>query len=174
MAGGLPIRPRTIAIDTNIFLVLLSYHSLKSEVVSAADRERRLVEVRGRDDKVSLDQFDALWRIFARAERRIVTQHVVAEAFSNKMRRRSNWSSAIELLPKYDMEERGCCIRDLYAQAEFRRIVEEIGPTDAGLIYTAGTEKATIITEDRRLRQWAEVRSVPALALNQLECLQLR
>jgi uncharacterized protein YacL len=49
--------------------------------------------------------------------------------------------------------------------------LEEIGPTDAGLIYTAATEKATIITEDRRLRHWADVRDVPALALDQLGCL---
>jgi rRNA-processing protein FCF1 len=46
--------------------------------------------------------------------------------------------------------------------------LEEIGPTDAGLIYTAATEKATIITEDRRLRHWAGVREVPALTLTDL------
>jgi hypothetical protein len=56
------------------------------------------------------------------------------------------------LLPDYRVEELGCCVCDLYTRVEFRKIMDEIGPTDAGLIYTATIEDATIITEDRRLR----------------------
>jgi uncharacterized protein YacL len=47
-------------------------------------------------------------------------------------------------------------------------MIEEIGPTDAGLIYIAEVEKATIISEDGQLRPWAGVRSVPILNLDEL------
>jgi hypothetical protein len=170
MAGGRLAAPRAIAIDTNLFSVLLRYYCLASEDVGDLERERQLQEVSGRQDPLSLEQFDALWQIFERAPRRIVTQHVVAEAFSNKMRKQYNWSSALRLLPTYCLEERGCCISDVYSRPMFRRILEDIGPTDAGLIYTAEIEKAMIISEDGRLRHWAEVRSVKALALNELSC----
>jgi hypothetical protein len=174
MTGGRLAAPPAIAIDTNLFSVLLRYFSLESQDVDPAERERQLQKVSGRPDPVSLEQFDSLWQIFERAPRRIVTQHVVAEAFSNKMRKQFNWSSAIRLLPSYFVEERGCCISDVYAHREFQRMLQEIGPTDAGLIYTAEIEKATIISEDGRLRHWAEVREVPTLAVNQLQYLYLR
>jgi len=112
--------------------------------MSDPERERQLQKVLARPEPASLEQFDALWQIFERAPRRIVTQHVVAEAFTNRMRRHSNWSRAIGLLPNR-VEERGCSIADPYAGGAFRRIIGEIGPTDAGLIYTAEIEKATII-----------------------------
>jgi rRNA-processing protein FCF1 len=49
--------------------------------------------------------------------------------------------------------------------------MEEIGPTDAGLIYTAPNEEATIITEDKRLRQFAYDRGVAVLTLEELQYL---
>jgi hypothetical protein len=168
MVDGRLVAPPAIAIDTNLFSVLLRYYCLESEDVSAPERERQLREVSGRPGSVPLEQFDALWQIFERAPRRIVTQHVVAEAFSNKMRKRFNWSSAIRLLPNYGVEERGCSISDVYARRGLQRMLEELGPTDAGLIFTAEIEKATIISEDGRLRHWADVREVPALAFDQL------
>jgi hypothetical protein len=79
----------------------------------------------------------------------------VAEAFSNKMRKRFNWTSAIRLLPVFSVEERGCGISDVLAHREFRPLLEELGPTDARFIYTAEIEKATLISEDGRLRHWA-------------------
>jgi hypothetical protein len=117
---------------------------------------------------VSLEQFDALWQVFERAPRRIVTQHVVAESFSNRMRKQFNWVSAITLLPGHSVEELACCIRDLHTCDAFRRIMEDVGPSDAGLIYTAEIEKATILSEDGRLRHWADVREVTTLTLTDL------
>jgi hypothetical protein len=84
------------------------------------------------------------------------------------MRKQFNWSTAIGLLPKHHVEERGCCISDLYVNSDFRLIMEQLGPTDAGLIYTE-MEKATILSEDGPLRNWAHVRRVEILALNQLD-----
>lgn len=49
-----------------------------------------------------------------------------------------------------------------------RKILTDIGPTDTGLLYIAQKRKATILTEDGRLRNWARVRSIPVLALNQI------
>ena len=163
--------PPPIAADTNLFSVLLRYYCLESETASDPERERQLQKISGRPEPTPLEDFDALWQIFVRAPRRIVTQHVVAEAFSNRMRKRFNWTSAIRLLPVFSVEERGCCISDVLAHREFQAILEDLGPTDAGLIYTAEIEKATIISEDGRLRHWADVREVPALALNQLQYL---
>jgi hypothetical protein len=170
----MPARSRAappIAIDTNLFSVLLLYYCLESEAASDPERERQLQMISGRSEPASLEDFDALWQIFERAPRRIVTQHVVAEAFSNRMRKRFDWTSAIRLLPVFSMEERGCCVSDILAYREFQPILKELGPTDAGLIYTAEIEKATIISEDGRLRHSADVREVPALALNQLQYL---
>jgi rRNA-processing protein FCF1 len=156
-----------IAIDTNLFSVLLRYYSLESDELSDLKRERGLQEVWGRKDPPKLEQFDALWQFFENARRRIVTQHVVAEAFTSRMRKRSDWHKAISLLPNH-VVECGCSISALYSHREFRRIMEEIGPTDACLIYVAAEEKATIISEDGRLRYWADVREVPALTLDEL------
>ena len=164
--------PKVIAIDTNLFSLVLLHRRLKSQGLGAPERERELQEVWGREDAVSLEQFDALWQMFERAHRRIVTQHIVAEVFSNKRRRLlKEWRSAIKLLPKYSVEERGCCVCDLYASDDFHQIMEEIGPTDAGLIYTAEREGATIVTEDRRLRQFSYDHGIAVLTLNELVCL---
>ncbi len=173
MANGRSLVPGAIAIDTNLFSVLLRYYRLESEDASESDRERQLHEVWNREDPPGLEEFEARWHLFEGAHRRIVTQHVVAEAFTNKMRKRSNWSSAIGLLPDYCIEERGCCVAELYAHGKYRRIVEDIGPTDAGLIYIAEVEKATIISQDGQLRHWATVRSVPVLTLNELDRLSV-
>jgi hypothetical protein len=161
--------PRVIALDTNILSLLLSYYSLVAHGASSVERERRLRQVRGRSEPVSGAQFDALWQFFKTVPRRIVTQHVVAEAFGNKMRKQFNWSDAIGLLPKYHVEELGCCISDLYADKDFRPIIEALGPTDAGLIHTAEVEKAAILSEDGPLRNWAQGRRVETLAWNQMD-----
>jgi hypothetical protein len=163
------VRLPSIAIDTNLFLVLLRYFSFEFEKSSLAERERILRAELGGRHPVSLEQFEALWRLFERSPRRIVTQHVVAEAFSSKMRKRFDWTRVIELLPRYAVEERGCRVADLYALDDFRGILEDLGPTDAGLIYTAREEKATILSEDGQLRSWAHARSVETLTLNQLD-----
>jgi hypothetical protein len=74
MAGGRLVVRGPIAIDTNLFSVLLRYYCLESEGASDPERERRLREGSGSPYPVFLEQFDALWRIFAGANRRMVTQ----------------------------------------------------------------------------------------------------
>lgn len=44
----------------------------------------------------------------------------------------------------------------------------EIGPADAGLIYVAAHQKATILSEDGELVRWARIRSVPAVSLQEI------
>jgi hypothetical protein len=149
---------RDIAIDTNVLSVLLCYYRLEFGHLGGPQRERQLQNVLRRP--LPLEQFESLWNFFGSDRRRIVTQNVVAEAFTNRMRQ-GDWSRGIGLLREYGLEERECCIAYLYARGEFRRMIDEIGPTDAGLIYIAEVEKATIISEDGRLRPWAGVRSVP-------------
>jgi rRNA-processing protein FCF1 len=172
MPRGRLTAPIAIAIDTNLFALVLLHHCLKSRGLGLPERERELQTVWGREDALSLIQLDALWNFFGRARRRIVTQHVVAEVFSNKGRKQlTGWHNAIQLLPDYDVEECDCRIRDLYARDDFRQIMEALGPTDAGLIYTAELKAATIITEDRRLRQFAYDHGVDVLTLEELQYL---
>jgi len=171
-----PLRPPVkIAIDTNLLLLLLGYQCLRFENAPALERTRVLTEIRGRDDGISPERFDDLWNLFHRAARRIVTQHIVAEAYglrhrltSFRHRKALVWRSAILLLANPGIEELSCQIRDVHERHPYRDILEELGPADAGLIYTAESNKATIITDDGRLAHWAAVRSVPALGLNQI------
>jgi rRNA-processing protein FCF1 len=162
--------PHVLAIDTNILLVLLGYTCLRK--ASTLERERKLREVRGRDEPVSGKQFDDLWELFSRAGRRIVTQHVVAEVYGLRKRLRFRkevvWENAERLLWEHGLEERACCIRDLLLRPEFRRILEAVGPADAGLLHTAEVEKATLLTEDGQLSHFAHERSVPVLSLSRI------
>jgi rRNA-processing protein FCF1 len=135
------------------------------------ERIRVLTKIRGRDGGMSPERFDDLWELFRSEARKIVTQHVIAEAYG--LRRRLDslqyrkdlvWRGAIALL-KTGIEEQSCALRDLLAQDGYRKILTEIGPTDAGLIFTAERQKATIITDDDELASWAGFRSVPVILL---------
>lgn len=78
------------------------------------------------------------------------------------------WGSAFTLLREHALEERACRIRDFIPRPEFRRILETLGPTDAGLLHIAEIEKATLLTEDWELIRFAHERSVPVLSLKQI------
>jgi hypothetical protein len=66
------------------------------------------------------------------------------------------------------IEEHSCLIKDVLELEGYRDILDELGPSDAGLIFTAERQKATIITDDGQLVHWAAVRAVPAVFLNQI------
>lgn len=163
-----PLRPPVcLVVDTNLLLLVVGYQCLQLEKAQAFERTRVLTEIRGRDDGISPDRFDDLWNLFWSAARRIVTQHVIAETYglrrklaSFRHRRDLVWESAIMLLAKPGIEEQSCLVHDVLAQEGYRDILVELGPTDAGLIYTAEQLQATIITDDGTLARWAAVRSV--------------
>ena len=80
------LSPRpTLVIDTNILLLLIGYACSRLDKQSALERSRILNDIRGRD-RVSPDGFDNLWRVFETAATRIVTQHVIAEAYGLRKR----------------------------------------------------------------------------------------
>jgi rRNA-processing protein FCF1 len=172
-----PLRsPVNIAIDTNLLLILIGYRCLLLDNARAPERTRVLTAIRGRDDGMSPERFDDLWNLFHNAASRIVTQHVVAETYGlrNRLAKFSHrkdlvWRSALDLLTHPGIEEHTSCpVRDMHDMHEYRDILYEIGPTDAGLIHTAEREKATIITDDGQLTHWAAARSVPGVLLNQI------
>ena len=146
-----PLRPPVkLAIDTNLLLLLVGYQCLLFENASALERARVLTEIRGRDDGISPDRFDDLWNLFQSAARRIVTQHVIAETYGLRRRLASFrdrkdlvWRSALVLLANPGIEEQSCSIRDVHNRREYSDILTELGPADAGLIYTAEHQKAT-------------------------------
>jgi rRNA-processing protein FCF1 len=167
-----PLRPPVcLVIDTNLLLLLLGYQCLLLESAKARERNRVLAQICGRADNLSPERFDDLWNLFRSAERRIVTQHVVAESYGLRkrlaFRKDLIWASAIGLLANPGIEEQSCQVGDLLREG-YRDILAEIGPSDAGLILTAEQQKATIVTDDGPLAYWARVRSIPAVLLSQL------
>lgn len=159
--------PLCLAVDTNLLLLILAYQCLLLDKATPLERARVLIEIRARDDLVSSEGFDDLWRLFRAARRRIVTQHVIAETYglrrrlaSFRHRRELVWQAAIALLGDPGFEEQSCTVQDLYERKEYRPILIELGPTDAGLIHTAERQKATIVTDDEKLANWARRRYV--------------
>lgn len=177
MASGHPSGLSPLAVDTNLFLLLVTDRCLASRNATAPERMRVLSDVRGRDDYGPPESFDDLWYVFERAKRRIITQHVVVEAL--KFSRRG-WlrdhkdavrDAAISLLNEFSVEEHSCPILDLHANKDYRPVLIKLGYTDAALLHTAERLKATLITEDRLLLSFAHDRNVPAFPLNQLHTL---
>lgn len=178
MASDLPAGPPRLAVDTNPFLLLVTYRYLASKNASAPERMRVMSDVRGQP--LPLESFDDLWYVFCHAKRRIITQHVTAEAlkFSRPGWLRDHkdnvWESAIALLKEFRVEEHSCPILDLHASTDYRPALIELGATDAGLLHTAEQQKAALITDDRRLLHHAYARSVRAFPLNEVHNLIAR
>jgi predicted nucleic acid-binding protein len=175
MAGGHPAAP--LALDTNPFLLLVTYRYLKSKNATALERMLALSDVRDQSDYVEPELFDDLWYIFENTKRRIITQHVIAEALKFS---RPGWlqghkdavrDAAISLLDDFRVEEHSCPILDLHANGDYRKVLIALGYTDAGLLHTAERHKATLITEDTKLLSFAYARFVPAFPLSQLRAL---
>jgi|GEM_PF-2582128 len=167
--------PQILVIDTNVLLLLIGYQCLVMTSAGGPERLRVLSQIRGRDDKLPVESFDHLWKLFGSADRRIVTQHVIAESYGLKRcfkhagnRKDTIWRAALQLLHDPGIEELSCCISEVQERAGYRAILEELGPTDAGLMYTAETEKATMLTEDGPLIGMARKRSVRAISLREI------
>ena len=162
MTSGPLQRTLRLAIDTNVLLLLVAYWRLEDS--QGLTRARILRDIRGRDDHLSAEQFDGMWQRFRKAQRRVVTQHVVAEVWGprghRKQYRELIWPVAISLLKQFDVEELPCTTRELDANPEYRPILERIGPVDAGLLDTAEQQKLTLLTEDRELLEAAYRRFV--------------
>ena len=104
-----------------------------------------------------------------------MTQHVVAEAFGLRARlglfrhrRELVWQAALGLLSQPGIEEHPVRVTELAESPDYRRLLQEIGPVDAGLIYTAERRGAVILSEDGPLQHWAGARSVEVKSLNQI------
>ncbi len=84
---GDPFRPPVeLAIDTSLLMLLLGYQFLLLEYARPLERTRVLDDIRGRPDPITPDIYDELWTLFQGAAHRVVTQHIVAEAYGNRRR----------------------------------------------------------------------------------------
>ena len=110
MASDRPAAP--LALDTNPFLLLVTYRYLESKNATAPERMRALTDVRGQPDYLPPESFDELWYIFEHANRRITTQHVVAEALKAR---------AVPLLPTATFWTPGAAPHYRAAPARVRR-----------------------------------------------------
>jgi hypothetical protein len=102
-----------------------------------------------------------------RSAQRIVTQHVIAEAYNLRTRlgslsnrRDLVWQGALDILRDPGIEEESIRIRDLNGKPDYRDILTTLGPADTGLLYIAEQRKGTIITEDGPLLNFALDRGI--------------
>jgi hypothetical protein len=153
-------------------VVFLGYQYFLLNKESGSQRQRMLDEIRARGDTLSPRHYDNLWQLFRSAKRRITTEHVIAESRGSRNPMRSYprervWQAAIVLL-NFPVEEVSCSVREIHADANYTKILVYLGPADAGLIYVAERQKATILSEDGSLGHWARSRSVPAMSLQEI------
>lgn len=120
-----PPRPNLV-IDTNILLLLIGYECSRLEKLGSLERRRVLEEIRGRGDLVSPERFDDLWRLVQSSAQRIVTQHVIAEAYglrgrlgSFRSRKDLVWRAALEILSNPGIEEDWVQVRELNDLPEY-------------------------------------------------------
>ena len=167
--------PQCLVIDTNVLLLILADQCHRSLSTDSLQRVRVLNEIRGRSDDVAPQQFEALRQLFYHAKRRIITTHVVAEAYglrkrlgTLKYKKDLVWKNAVSLLGDPGIEEMHCSMLDLQVNEAHRKILFELGPCDADVILTAQQQKATALTDDGKLCNWAKQLIVPTLNLHQL------
>lgn len=162
---------RIIAVDTNVFLLLLGYQCLLLDRATGLQRSQVLGDLRGRSDTVPPERFDDLWQLFMSPGERIVTHHVVAEVYGLRRRLRLRkdlvWRAAHTLLD-LGIEEVPCSVRQIRERFGNELPLTELGPTDAGLLYVAEDRKATILSEDGSLTHGAGTRGIRSLTLNQI------
>ena len=166
--------PFRIAIDTNLLILVLADVRLRQQRTFGTPRLKLLTDERGRDDALPPERFDDLWQVFESAERRIVTQHVMIEALRGRKdsplsKKENLWEAAVKLLEDYQLEEQSCVVSELFRSEDYKKILQDIGPTDAGLIFVAAREKVTLISDDENLLRWARVRRVPCFSLRHLD-----
>jgi hypothetical protein len=171
------LAPRPVlVIDTNVLLLLIGYHCAQLDEMGPQQRIRVLNEIRGQDDRESPERFDYLWQFFRSAAQRVVTQHVIAEAYNLRRRlgslsnqRELVWQGALDILRDPGIEEEPFRIRDLDGKPEYRKILTTLGPTDTGLLYIAEQRNATIITEDKPLLSFALDRGIRCRSLKGID-----
>jgi rRNA-processing protein FCF1 len=162
----------TIVIDTNLLLVVLADEHLESTGTTGPARFSRLRDAWGQGHSLPDERFKDLQQVFRQAARRIVTQHVIAEVYNLRGRSTIQDRNILtDLLAGVDLAERSCAFAELYKSAAYRKMLGDVGVTDAGLIYVAEREKATILSEDRDLSSWAHARSVPCFNLQSVDYL---
>ncbi len=151
-------------------LLIVAYNFALSENLSNLQRVELLRVVHGRDRFISAECFKSLWNLFHTARRRVVTHHVIAEAYGLagrldyfRRRKASVLETALSLFRLPGIEERSCSLEKLEGDRDYRKILRELGPADAGVMHTAENLKATIVTDDSRLASWAERHSVRTL-----------
>jgi hypothetical protein len=166
MARGYRPPSSRLAIDANVLSLLVAYHHCVCTSIPVGLREGILDDVHGAG-KLPPERFDDLWQVFTHATHRMVTQHVIAETLNCRRgwlrdHREDARRSGVLLVERFDVEEQPCCISDLAADTFYLRALIALGPTDAGLLYVAALTRATLISDDGTLRQFAAGRGVAA------------
>ncbi len=81
-------------------------------------------------------------------------------------------TAALELSATARFEEHHCPLKILYS-GDYRMVIDELGPTDAGLLHLAKTNGWTILSGDKGLKSRAAADKVRVLSLEDLEPAEL-
>lgn len=113
--------------------------------------------------------FEALWAVFVRRQRRIVTSNVLQEVWKARLpaKLRVPEHRFVEMAAKFQkdftLEEEVVLFRDLWESPVIRPLVTKLGVTDAGLVMISQSHGARLLTEDRDLLDYARAIGLEAL-----------
>ncbi len=160
---------KSIAIDTNILLILIAYETIEIRGLEGPAALKVLNDVWGQR-QLGWEEFRRLFAVCRSARRRVVTQHVDSEVFSQRDKLRFDRETLEKaVLGVADgMEKIPCSLQDLYTDSDYRKILLELGPADAGLIWVAQQNRLEILSVDRKLAQFAQGRSVNVFSIQDL------
>jgi len=164
----------TIAIDTNLLLVVLADEQLRRRNTAGPARLSSLRDVWGQPGGVQPERFQDLRTVVLQANHRIVTQHVIAEVYNlcDRFSVLRDLNTVTDLLAGLGLSEHPCSFADLMNRDDYRKILGDVGVTDAGLIYVAEGKKAVILSENHRdLWRCAHARSVQCYDLRSVDYL---
>jgi predicted nucleic acid-binding protein len=163
-----PSHSRPLLLDTGPLLTALAliyYRDVKQEPVPN--------DIRPNKRPLSEEDGERVLEFLGRAPRRLTTPHVLTEVFKlrdrSELRRRGEdfRGSSLDALKKLNIEERHCPLSELASESNFVDCMCRHGLTDAALLCVSVRENCTVLTDDKRLFEFAG-RKVQLLLLDEL------
>ncbi|MDT5159041.1 MAG: hypothetical protein QOC99_1248 [Acidobacteriota bacterium] len=149
--GNPPIDLRKVVVDTGPLFNALALVFVRN---SPTHRYSGFENIFGAAEYLKHDPIAErkLLELFNRIQKILITSHVIAELTRlrnvSKLPSREFWLSSVDYLARKKMDERLLGLIEIYGSDEGCESVNQIGPTDAGLIELARREKCILLTDD--------------------------